>query len=400
MPTAATFTFRLRSRTKYASAAALLGLLTFTPTALLAQEPAPAQTTAPQSNDAAPAQATTSRPAAPQATTPPATAPQPAAPESASPQGSTSENAAPATPSTPATPAVPEATQPATETTTPPAAQQPASPAATAEPAAPEQPAAEAPSTFIEDLLPAGERSDIPHDLSPWGMFMAADWVVKAVMIGLAFASLATWTVWLAKTLELAGARTRAGRTLKIIRSSSTLSDAVGEIGTRGGPAALMLRAAADEVRLSEVALDHAANDGVKERVSSSLSRIESFAGRRMSRGTGVLATIGSTAPFVGLFGTVWGIMNSFISISESQTTSLAVVAPGIAEALLATAIGLVAAIPAVVIYNVFARSITGYRHLLADAAAGVERLVSRDLDFRKVPPGSRKASVSLVAGA
>lgn len=404
MPTAATFTFRLRSRTKYASAAALLGLLTFTPTALLAQEPA--QTTAPQSNDAAPAQATTSRPAAPQATTPPATAPQPAAPESASPQGSTSENAAPATPSTPATPAVPEATQPTPETTTPPAAQQPASPAAAAEPAAtaspaaPEQPAAEAPSTFIEDLLPAGERSDIPHDLSPWGMFMAADWVVKAVMIGLAFASLATWTVWLAKTLELAGARARAGRTLKIIRSSSTLSDAVGEIGTRGGPAALMLRAAADEVRLSEVALDHAANDGVKERVSSSLSRIESFAGRRMSRGTGVLATIGSTAPFVGLFGTVWGIMNSFISISESQTTSLAVVAPGIAEALLATAIGLVAAIPAVVIYNVFARSITGYRHLLADAAAGVERLVSRDLDFRKVPPGSRKASVSLVAGA
>lgn len=400
MPTAATFTFRLRSRTKYASAAALLGLLTFTPTALLAQEPAPAQTTAPQFNDAAPTQATTSRPAAPQATTPPATAPQPAAPESASPQGSTSENAAPATPSAPATPAVPEATQPATETTTPPAAQQPASPAATAEPAAPEQPAAEAPSTFIEDLLPAGERSDIPHDLSPWGMFMAADWVVKAVMIGLAFASLATWTVWLAKTLELAGARARAGRTLKIIRSSSTLSDAIGEIGTRGGPAALMLRAAADEVRLSEVALDHAANDGVKERVSSSLSRIESFAGRRMSRGTGVLATIGSTAPFVGLFGTVWGIMNSFISISESQTTSLAVVAPGIAEALLATAIGLVAAIPAVVIYNVFARSITGYRHLLADAAAGVERLVSRDLDFRKVPPGSRKASVSLVAGA
>jgi biopolymer transport protein ExbB len=118
-----------------------------------------------------------------------------------------------------------------------------------------------------------------------------------------------------------------------------------------------------------------------------------------MARGTGVLATIGSVGPFVGLFGTVWGIMNSFIGISESNTTNLAVVAPGIAEALLATAIGLVAAIPAVVIYNLFARSITGYRQLLADAAAGVERLVSRDLDFRKIPPGGRVKPVSLVAG-
>ncbi len=89
-----------------------------------------------------------------------------------------------------------------------------------------------------------------------------------------------------------------------------------------------------------------------------------------------MLATIGATAPFVGLFGTVWGIMNSFIGISKSQTTNLAVVAPGIAEALLATAFGLVAAIPAVVIYNMFARSIAGYRALLGDASAEVLRLV------------------------
>jgi biopolymer transport protein ExbB len=127
------------------------------------------------------------------------------------------------------------------------------------------------------------------------------------------------------------------------------------------------------------------------------LTRIESAAARRMSRGTGVLATIGSTAPFVGLFGTVWGIMNAFIGISEAQTTNLAVVAPGIAEALLATAIGLVAAIPAVVAYNVFARSIAGHRAMLADASAAVERLVSRDLDFRTVAPMHR-ASTSLAA--
>ncbi|WP_416407937.1 tonB-system energizer ExbB [Agrobacterium rosae] len=244
----------------------------------------------------------------------------------------------------------------------------------------------------------AEQRSDIPHNLSPWGMFMAADWVVKGVMIGLAFASLVTWTVWVAKSIELAGARIRAGSTLKIIHKAKTLSEATQAADKKGGPAALMLRMATHEMQLSDAVVEHTDGGGIKERVSSVLGRIETHAGRRMSRGTGALATIGSTSPFVGLFGTVWGIMNSFISISESQTTNLAVVAPGIAEALLATAIGLVAAIPAVVIYNVFARSITGYRHLLADVAAGVERLVSRDLDFRRIPPGSAaKPAVSLV---
>jgi biopolymer transport protein ExbB len=122
-------------------------------------------------------------------------------------------------------------------------------------------------------------------------------------------------------------------------------------------------------------------SEGLKERAASRLARIEAAASRRMTRGTGLLATIGSTAPFVGLFGTVWGIMNAFIGISRSQTTSLAVVAPGIAEALLATAIGLVAAIPAVVIYNLFARWIAGYRAMLADGSAEIMRHLSRDLD-------------------
>jgi biopolymer transport protein ExbB len=223
--------------------------------------------------------------------------------------------------------------------------------------------------------------------------------VVKGVMIGLAFASLVTWTVWFAKTIELAGAKARAGRTLKTIRTSRTLAEAVGGNGRQRGPAALMLRAAQEEVGLSEDAIDHAGGDGLKERVSSALGRIEAFAGRKMSKGTGLLATIGSVSPFVGLFGTVWGIMNSFIGISESQTTNLAVVAPGIAEALLATAMGLVAAIPAVVIYNIFARSVAGYRQLLADAASGVERLVSRDLDFRKAY-GAKTPDVVLAAAA
>ena len=103
-----------------------------------------------------------------------------------------------------------------------------------------------------------------------------------------------------------------------------------------------------------------------------------------------MLATIGATAPFVGLFGTVWGIMNAFIGISRAQTTNLAVVAPGIAEALLATAAGLIAAIPAVVIYNAFARATAGHKARLADAVAETMRLLSRDLD--RGPPGRLRA--------
>jgi biopolymer transport protein ExbB len=231
-------------------------------------------------------------------------------------------------------------------------------------------------------------------------MFMAADWVVKGVMIGLTFASLLTWTVGVAKFLEIAGATARLRGALRVLASTSTLDDAVRHIGQRGGPGAALARAASEEVRLSSGAIAKAASDGLKERVASRLARIQAQAGRRLMRGTGVLATIGATAPFVGLFGTVWGIMNSFIGISEAQTTNLAVVAPGIAEALLATAIGLVAAIPAVVIYNVFARSIAGYRQALADAAAGVERLVSRDLDYGFAPAQERTSRTHLAAAA
>jgi biopolymer transport protein ExbB len=208
-------------------------------------------------------------------------------------------------------------------------------------------------------------------------MFMAADWVVKAVMIGLAFASLLTWTIWLAKGIELYGARLAAGRAGKRLAEAGSLAEGEETVGRRGAVPALV-RAARLELEMSA---DLSDREGIKERIASRLSRLEQAAGRRMTRGTGVLATIGSTAPFVGLFGTVWGIMNSFIGISKSQTTNLAVVAPGIAEALLATAIGLVAAIPAVMIYNVFARGITAYRAQLGDSAAEILRLSSRDLD-------------------
>ncbi|MDQ0507035.1 tonB-system energizer ExbB [Xanthobacter agilis] len=219
--------------------------------------------------------------------------------------------------------------------------------------------------------------STLPHNLSPWGMFMAADMVVKAVMVGLALASVMTWTVWFAKSLELVLARRQVSRTLKALRSASTLVAASRALPKGRGPAPATVHAALDECEMSE----GLPADGIKERVAISLSRIEAGAGRRMSAGTGVLATIGAVAPFVGLFGTVWGIMNAFIGISKAQTTNLAVVAPGIAEALLATAIGLVAAIPAVVIYNLFARAISAYKARLADTSAEVMRHLSRDLD-------------------
>ncbi|MER8807352.1 tonB-system energizer ExbB [Mesorhizobium australicum] len=276
-----------------------------------------------------------------------------------------------------------------------PAVEAPAAPVQAAPAAmAPAQPAGQPSATAPAEAAPAGAMDlNLPHVLSPWGMFKAADIIVKAVMTGLAFASLVTWTTWLAKSLEIFDGKLRLRRAVLAIGDAATLKQASRALDRGGGPGALLVRAAEEEAALSADALDHVGGDGLKERVSSRLSRIEAAASRRMSRGTGLLATIGSTAPFVGLFGTVWGIMNAFISISRAQTTNLAVVAPGIAEALLATAMGLVAAIPAVVIYNVFARSIAGYRQILADASAGVERLVSRDLDFRAIAPATALAA-------
>ncbi|MFJ4383185.1 tonB-system energizer ExbB [Pseudomonas sp. NPDC089408] len=228
------------------------------------------------------------------------------------------------------------------------------------------------------------------HDLSPWGMYKNADIVVKIVMIGLAIASIITWTIWIAKGFELMGAKRRLRGEIAQLKKSTTLKDASEAANKEGTLAHTLVHDALEEMRLSANARE---KEGIKERVSFRLERLVHASGRTMSSGTGVLATIGSTAPFVGLFGTVWGIMNSFIGIAKTQTTNLAVVAPGIAEALLATALGLVAAIPAVVIYNVFARSIAGYKAQVSDASAQVLLLVSRDLDHQ----GSERAAPHMV---
>ncbi|EPA96305.1 tonB-system energizer ExbB [Pseudomonas sp. G5(2012)] len=230
------------------------------------------------------------------------------------------------------------------------------------------------------EVLEADNTLGMAHDLSPWGMYQNADIIVKIVMIGLAIASIITWTIWIAKGLELMGAKRRLRGEIAQLKKSASLKEASATAAKEGTLANLLVHDALEEMRLS---VNSREKEGIKERVSFRLERLVAACGRNMSSGTGVLATIGSTAPFVGLFGTVWGIMNSFIGIAKTQTTNLAVVAPGIAEALLATALGLVAAIPAVVIYNVFARSIAGYKAQVSDASAEVLLLVSRDLDHQ-----------------
>ena len=218
----------------------------------------------------------------------------------------------------------------------------------------------------------------VPHDLSPWSMFLSADVIVKAVMIGLALASVVTWTIFIGKSVELSVARRKLRRALSQGAEARSLAEAQFALAAKDTVLSALLSAALREARLSA---GISSDSGIKERAASRFAEISRAEARRIRLGMGLLATIGATSPFVGLFGTVWGIMNSFIGISKAQTTNLAVVAPGIAEALLATAIGLVAAIPAVIIYNHFARQTKTYLELVARALGTAGRLLSRDLD-------------------
>lgn len=218
-------------------------------------------------------------------------------------------------------------------------------------------------------------------DLSVWGMYHHADIVVKVVMIGLILASVVTWAIFFGKGAEILSSKRRLKREQQLLADARSL-DQASDIANNFHPkslSTLLINEAQNELTLSEGVED---NEGIKERTGFRLERRVAFVGRYMGRGNGYLATIGAISPFVGLFGTVWGIMNSFIGIAQTQTTNLAVVAPGIAEALLATAIGLFAAIPAVVIYNIFARMIGSYKASLGDVAAQVLLLQSRDLDL------------------
>ncbi|WP_063695177.1 tonB-system energizer ExbB [Bradyrhizobium embrapense] len=283
---------------------------------------------------------------------------------------------------------------PVTRAQSAPVAQSPAAArGAPTAPAAPQAqaaaaPAAAAPAPTALDASPAvlanGDAKVLKststglHELSPWNMFLNADIIVKAVMLGLAFASLVTWTVFIAKMVELTVAQSKLRGALAKIAESRSLAEAQFALGAKGSVLSSFIAAAMREGRLSAGISSDA---GIKERAASSFAEIVRAEARKIRVGMGLLATIGATSPFVGLFGTVWGIMNSFIGISKSQTTNLAVVAPGIAEALLATAIGLVAAIPAVIIYNHFSRVTKVYLELVNRASGAAGRLLSRDLD-------------------
>ena len=293
---------------------------------------------------------------------------------------------------------------------TPPAPQQPPAlsqsqpPAFSAQAAPPAQ--APAPSVAAQPA-PAPAASDPPEtsadggsrslksttvalrELSPWSMFLSADILVKAVMIGLAFASLVTWTIFIAKMIELSLIQRKLRAALGEVSNARSLAEAQFALGARGSALSSLLSAAMREARLSAGISSDA---GIKERAASSFAEIVRAEARRIRLGMGLLATIGATSPFVGLFGTVWGIMNSFIGISKSQTTNLAVVAPGIAEALLATAFGLAAAIPAVIIYNHFTRMTKGYLELVGRSSGAAARLLSRDLDRTHGSSHSRAA--------
>jgi biopolymer transport protein ExbB len=307
------------------------------------------------------------------------------APASSQPPVAAAQPVAPAQATTPSQAAIPsQATVPAQ------------APSALAPSAAVSAPAASDAVPLSADGGPASLKSTAValRELSPWSMFLAADIIVKAVMIGLAFASLVTWTVFIAKMFELSFVQRKLRTALVRIKDSRSLAEAQFALGAKESVLSALLAAAMSEARLSA---GISSDDGIKERAASSFAEIVRAESRRIRIGMGLLATIGATSPFVGLFGTVWGIMNSFIGISKSQTTNLAVVAPGIAEALLATAFGLVAAIPAVIIYNHFARVTRGYLELVSRSSGAAARLLSRDLDRTHIgslgSPHSRAAA-------
>ena len=263
---------------------------------------------------------------------------------------------------------------PATETNTP-------SAAAPAQTQAAAENGATTPVVSESIEIATENQGGFDKDLSVWGMYRNADNVVKTVMIGLVLASVITWALFFSKGIELLAARRRLKAEVAQLNKVKSLDEAmsIAEGFKANSVTRLLLKQVVVERTLSAQSTDLS---GIKDRTGFRLERSIAAISRHMGRGNGYLATIGAISPFVGLFGTVWGIMNSFIGIAHSQTTNLAVVAPGIAEALLATAIGLIAAIPAVVIYNIFARMINNYRGQVGDVAAQAALLLGRDLDL------------------
>jgi biopolymer transport protein TolQ len=222
-----------------------------------------------------------------------------------------------------------------------------------------------------------------PVDFTLWSLFMRADWIVKSVMIGLICASIWSWAIMIDKWWRLSRLRRKSDQFETAFWSGRSLDDLYQDLGSRPThPMSSLFAAAMREwKRSSEAGTAHFA--GVKERVDRVMSVTLNREILSLETNLLFLATVGSIAPFVGLFGTVWGIMNSFQSIAISRDTNLAVVAPGIAEALFATALGLLAAIPAVIAYNKFSSEVGRFGSRLEGFADEFSAIVSRQLDER-----------------
>jgi len=262
-------------------------------------------------------------------------------------------------------------------------------PAEATAPAAPAAPAAApsdqpAGSEGAEGLKVGGSANG---KLTPIVMFLQADLVVKIVMIGLLACSIGTWMLLVIKLVEFNSLKKSSDSFLESFRGAKSITD-MGRIAESeefaGNPLADMAAAAASEVELSRQAGLHVSGehrDSTITRASAAIGAVQSSLARRLSGGMQFLASVGANAPFIGLFGTVYGIMNSFIGIANTNTTNLAVVAPGIAEALLATGLGLFAAIPSVIFYNVFQTRISAYGARTEGFVAELMNAISRQLD-------------------
>jgi biopolymer transport protein ExbB len=223
--------------------------------------------------------------------------------------------------------------------------------------------------------------------LTPIQMFIDATPIVKAVMIGLILCSILSWTLLVVKTFEFMSLNKASDRFVEAFRGARSITD-INRLATseefEGNPLADMAAAASGEVELSrqaglQVTGEH--RDTTLNRAQLAVAAVQSNLAKRLSGGMQFLASVGSSGPFIGLFGTVYGIMNSFIGIANTNTTNLAVVAPGIAEALLATGIGLAAAIPSVIFYNYFQTRIAAYGSRTEGFVAELMNAISRQLD-------------------
>ncbi len=219
-----------------------------------------------------------------------------------------------------------------------------------------------------------------PDVMNPVTLFLQADIVVKVVMVGLFLASVLTWTIIAVQWLKLRRVRAENDKFERDFWKAEDIDSFYEARGKGELPSAKVLAAGIAEWRRS-TAGKKVDREGTRSRLAVALHSAVAAETDRLAAGLNILATIGSVAPFVGLFGTVWGIMRSFSDIAGEQSTSLAVVAPGIAEALFATAIGLFAAIPAVIAYNRFSYSINRLEARLQRFADGFHGTLSRELE-------------------